>query len=109
MAKVTPHDLRHTAASPAVASGATVESVQRMLGHALAAMTLDVYSGLCDDDLTALADRMDAAARAAAEARVGATHDRQTGAKGKCPGQDGGPRGDRTRNPRIKSSPETLF
>jgi hypothetical protein len=42
-----------------------------MLGHASAAMTLDVYSGLFDDDLTALADRMDAAARAAAEARVG--------------------------------------
>ena len=36
-----------------------------MLGHASAAMTLDVYSGLFDDDLTALADRMDAAARAA--------------------------------------------
>jgi integrase len=68
---VTPHDLRHTAASLAVASGATVKSVQRMLGHASAAMTLDVYSGLFDDDLTALADRMDAAARAAAEARVG--------------------------------------
>ena len=68
---VTPHDLRHTAASLAVASRATVKSVQRMLGHASAAMTLDVYSGLFDDDLTALADRMDAAARAAAEARVG--------------------------------------
>jgi len=68
----TPHDLRHTAASLAVASGATVKSVQRMLGHASAAMTLDVYSGLFDDDLTALADRMDAAARAAADARVGA-------------------------------------
>jgi integrase len=69
---VTPHDLRHTAASLAVASGATVKSVQRMLGHASAAMTLDVYSGLFDDDLNSLADRMDAAARAAAEARVGA-------------------------------------
>jgi hypothetical protein len=43
-----------------------------MLGHVSAAMTLDVYSGLFDDDLTALADRMDAAARAAADARVGA-------------------------------------
>ena len=62
LADVTPHDLRHTAASLAVASGATVKSVQRMLGHASAAMTLDVYSGLFDDDLTALADRMDAAA-----------------------------------------------
>jgi hypothetical protein len=31
-----------------------------MLGHASAAMTLDVYSGLFDDDLDAVADRMDA-------------------------------------------------
>jgi integrase len=41
---VTPHDLRHTAASLAVARGANVKSVQRMLGHAPAAMTLDDYS-----------------------------------------------------------------
>jgi integrase len=55
------HDLRHTAASLMVASGAHVKAVQRMLGHASAAMTLDVYSGLFDDDLGALAERMDAA------------------------------------------------
>jgi hypothetical protein len=53
------HDLRHTAASLLVASGANVKAVRRMLGHASAAMTLDVYSGLFDDDLGALADRMD--------------------------------------------------
>jgi hypothetical protein len=46
------------AASLLVASGANVQAVQRMLGHAPAAMTLDVYSGLFDDDLGALADRM---------------------------------------------------
>jgi len=77
-----------------------------MLGHASAAMTLDVYSGLFDDDLTALADRMDAAARAAAEARVGAMWaltpvEKPTEVQ--RPGQDGGPRGDRTHNPRIRS------
>jgi hypothetical protein len=77
-----------------------------MLGHASAAMTLDVYSGLFDDDLTALADRMDAAARAAVEARVRAVwaprpHEDPT--RGKRAGQRGGPRGDRTHNPRIKS------
>ena len=33
-----------------------------MLGHASAAMTLDVYSGLFDDDLDAVADRLDATA-----------------------------------------------
>ena len=77
-----------------------------MLGHASAAMTLDVYSGLFDDDLTALADRMDAAARAAADARVGAVWARppaETPTKGKRAGQRGGPRGDRTHSPRIKS------
>ena len=58
---LTPHELRHTAASLAVKSGATVKSVQRMLGHAFASMTLDVYTGLFDDDLDALADRLDAA------------------------------------------------
>jgi integrase len=56
------HDaLRHTAASLAVSAGASVKSVQRMLGHSSAAMTLDVYSGLFDDDLDAVADRMDEA------------------------------------------------
>ena len=58
---LSPHDLRHTAASLLVASGANVKAVQRMLGHVSAAMTLDVYSGLFDDDLGALAERMDAA------------------------------------------------
>jgi integrase len=53
--KVTPHDLRHMAASLAISAGANVKSVQRMLGHASAAMTLDVYADLFDDDLDAVA------------------------------------------------------
>ncbi len=36
---LTPHELRHTAASLAVSAGANVKAVQRMLGHASAAMT----------------------------------------------------------------------
>jgi integrase len=56
---LTPHELRHTAASLAVSAGANVKAVQRMLGHASAAMTLDVYAGLFDDDLDGVADRMD--------------------------------------------------
>jgi integrase len=54
-----PHELRHTAASLAVSAGANVKAVQRMLGHKSAAMTLDVYSGLFDDDLDAVAARLD--------------------------------------------------
>jgi integrase len=56
-----PHELRHTAASLAIASGANVKAVQSMLGHASAAMTLDRYGHLFGDELDALADRMDAA------------------------------------------------
>ncbi|MGY1763978.1 tyrosine-type recombinase/integrase [Geodermatophilus sp. SYSU D00779] len=60
---LSPYDLRHTAASLLLATGANVKAVQRMLGHASAAMTLDVNSGLFDDDLGALVERMDAAPR----------------------------------------------
>ncbi|TQK19117.1 phage integrase family protein [Microbacterium sp. SLBN-154] len=63
--RVTPHDLRHTAASLAVQAGAHVKAVQRMLGHSSAAMTLDVYADLFDDDLDAVATALDEAKRAA--------------------------------------------
>ena len=39
-----PHDLRHTAATVAIASGADIKSVQSMLGHATASFTLNVYA-----------------------------------------------------------------
>ncbi|WP_082519207.1 tyrosine-type recombinase/integrase [Rhodococcus sp. Leaf233] len=57
--RVTPHDLRHTAASIAISVGANVKAVQRMLGHASAAMTLDLYAGLFEDDLNDVADRIE--------------------------------------------------
>lgn len=57
--RVTPHDLRHTAASLAVSAGANVNAVQRMLGHASAAMALDTYADLFDDDLDAVAVGLD--------------------------------------------------
>jgi len=60
--RVTPHDLRHTAASLAISAGANVKAVQKMLGHASAAMTLDTYADLFDDDLEAVATRMQDAA-----------------------------------------------
>jgi integrase len=59
---MTIHDLRHTAASLAVSSGANVKAVQRMLGHASAAMTLDVYADLFEDDLDTVAERLNDAA-----------------------------------------------
>lgn len=59
--RLTPHDLRHTAASLAISSGANVKAVQRMLGHASAAMTLDTYADLFDDDLDAVAAKLNEA------------------------------------------------
>lgn len=53
------HDLRHTAASLMIKSGATPKDVQRALGHASAAMTLDVYAGHWDDALDGVSDRME--------------------------------------------------
>ncbi|WP_237185179.1 site-specific integrase [Rothia nasimurium] len=62
---ITPHDLRHSAASFAVASGAPVNLIQRMLGHESAAMTLDVYADLFESQLGTVSAAMDAAYRAA--------------------------------------------
>jgi integrase len=56
--RISAHALRHTAASLAVSAGANVKVVQRMLGHASAAMTLDVYADLFDDDFTVVADKL---------------------------------------------------
>ena len=53
------HDLRHTAASLAVQAGANVKEVQRMLGHKSAAITLDIYADLFDEDFTDLISRLD--------------------------------------------------
>ena len=63
---ITPHSLRHTAASLAISAGANVKAVQRMLGHAKASMTLDVYADLFDDDLDVVADRLDTAIKSGA-------------------------------------------
>jgi integrase len=59
--ELTIHDLRHTAASLAVSSGANVKVVQKMLGHKSAAMTLDIYADLFDEDLESVAIRLDEA------------------------------------------------
>lgn len=60
--QMTLHDLRHTAASLAVSAGANAKAIQRMLGHASAAMTLDIYADLFDDDLDDVSARLDDAA-----------------------------------------------
>ena len=56
-----PHELRHTAASLAIASGADIKVVQQMLGHGSATMTLDTYGHLFENRLDEVAEAMDAA------------------------------------------------
>ena len=55
---LTLHDLRHTAVSLMVSSGANVKAVQRQIGHKSAAMTLDTYADLFEADLDKLGERM---------------------------------------------------
>lgn len=62
---LVPHDLRHTCASLAISAGANIKVLQTLLGHKTASMTLDQYGHLFSDDLTRVADALDAAARAA--------------------------------------------
>ncbi len=50
------HDLRHTCASLAIAAGADVKVLQRMLGHASAALTLDRYGHLLPGQAPSVAD-----------------------------------------------------
>ncbi len=64
-----PHQLRHTAASLAIASGADVKVVQQMLGHSSATMTLDTYGHLFEDRLDEVGDAMDRAREAARQRR----------------------------------------
>lgn len=45
------HDLRHTAASVWLGAGADPKVVQRILGHASAAMTMDLYGHVIDQNL----------------------------------------------------------
>jgi integrase len=54
-----PHELRHTAASLAIASGADVKVVQQILGHKSATMTLDLDGHLFGDRIDVVADAMD--------------------------------------------------
>lgn len=47
----SPHELRHTTASLAIRERGSIKTVQRLLGHATATMTLDEYGHLYEDDL----------------------------------------------------------
>lgn len=57
--KVTPHDLRHTAASLAISGGTNPKAVQTMPGHQSAVLTMDTYADLFPDDLELVSSALD--------------------------------------------------
>lgn len=56
---ISPHDLRHTAASLAVQGGASIKEVQALLGHRDAATTLKFYAGLSERQKRGTVDRIE--------------------------------------------------
>ncbi|WP_181904664.1 site-specific integrase [Microbacterium sp. AG157] len=67
---LTPKGLRHTAASLAIAAGADVLMVQRMLGHADAKETLNTYAKLFPDRMDEVTERMSKAREKALRKRT---------------------------------------
>jgi integrase len=62
---LTPHGLRHTAASMFIAQGTPPKVVQTILGHASITMTLDLYGHLYPDAADEWSQRLGEAAEAA--------------------------------------------
>ena len=69
------HDLRHTCASLLISKGASIKAVQNHLGHASAAMTLDVYGHMLPDEQDRIAAELDEAFRAARESSAAGSHE----------------------------------
>lgn len=65
---VTPHKLRHTAASAAIGAGADVKVVQLMLGHKDATETLNTYGHLWPDRLDEVSAALETARTSALDA-----------------------------------------
>lgn len=66
------HELRHTAASLAMQAGANIKSLQNMLGHESAALTLDRYGHLYRSDVEAVGVAINALLTRDCEQSVGA-------------------------------------
>ena len=108
------HDLRHGAASLMLAAGVPMAIVSKMLRHSSIGITVDTYGHLSEDTARVASDAMAAVLEQAFETAAAAAGDHNattatnegapaSGHQGESAAQGGGPRGDRTHNPRIKS------
>ena len=59
--KIRIHDLRHTAASIAISSGATPNMVKEMLGHSDVQLTMRVYAHIFEADRAKVAENLNRA------------------------------------------------
>ncbi len=113
--RVRLHDLRHGAASLRLAAGVDIAVVSKQLGHSAIALTVDTYSHLLDGVGRQAAERAmalvprtrrsqpeDPCDQGVTRAADGSRLRSQPGDK--AAGHEGGPPGDRTLNPRIKSA-----
>jgi hypothetical protein len=115
---VRPHDLRHGAASLMLSAGVPMAIVSKMLRHSSIGITVDTYGHLSEETARTASDAIGALLDAAFEkaAQPAGDHTATTAAPGaaktgsettaeraKAQVKIGGPRGDRTHNPRIKS------
>lgn len=106
------HDLRHGAASLMLAAGVPMKVVQETLGHSSSTLTADTYTSVFP---TVAAEAAEAAAAMVPRSATGThmhtvrTHSASAGAAGTgISRSNSGPPGDRTPNPRIKSSRESV-
>jgi len=112
------HDLRHGAASLMLAAGVPMAIVSKMLRHSSIGITVDTYGHLSEETARTASDAigalLDAAFDEAAnpagdhtatteDERVSISVDTPPALQGNVQVKRGGPRGDRTHNPRIKS------
>jgi hypothetical protein len=104
------HDLRHGAASLTYRATKDLKAVQSLLGHSQISITADTYTSLFEDTERGAAEAAAALVPRAASSDVpnlfpsepNDTGDNpEAGTKGQV--RTGGPPGDRTLNPRIKS------
>ena len=58
--KIGLHVLRHSAASAMIRAGASPKALQAILGHQSAGFTLSVYGHVFEQDMAALAERLEA-------------------------------------------------
>ena len=56
--RITPHGLRHNAATMGINSGMDIASLSKMMGHASRAMTLDIYGDSSPDAMKTAMDKL---------------------------------------------------